>query len=122
MGQQILIVEDEDPIRQFMSDVLRDLEFDILEAATAEEALQLLSDFKSIAVIIADIELAGEMTGLELVQRARDAYPGIRSFVVSGRCTAISACTAGANGFLPKPFTGEMLTGIVTAGVLHLKN
>ncbi len=121
MGQQILVVEDEDLVREFMVEVLHELEFKIFEAATAEEALEILSKFENIAVMIADVELAGKMTGLELVQRARDAYPVMRSFVVSGRGTPVGACHAGANGFLPKPFTGEMLASIVSVGSLHRK-
>ncbi len=42
-----------------MIEALTDLEFDILEAAIAEEALQILADMESVAVLIADMEPAG---------------------------------------------------------------
>lgn len=121
MRQQILVAEDDDLIRLSMVDVLRDLNFQIFEVASAEEALHLLAQFENIAVLIADVRLAGQLTGLELVQRARASHPRMRSFVVSGQGTLADACYAGANGFLRKPFTAEMLTSIVTVGSLHRK-
>lgn len=119
MGQRILVVEDEEAIRLFISDVLKERGFEVFEADSAEAALSVLSAPKDIAVLVVDVELAGRMSGLELVQRARDFFPHIRSIIVSGKTTSVDACNASANGFLPKPFTGEMLGEIVTLSCAH---
>ena len=116
-GHTILVVDDEPIIRMYVSAVLEDAGYSVLEAKDCEEALVLLATHTEIEVLMTDVRMPGRMDGLQLVQQTHDKRPAICSIVVSGNATAADARRAGANRFVAKPYTARALTDAVTAAM-----
>ena len=71
----VLLVEDEDEIRASVRDMLMTLGHSVIEASSADEATALLADLSDIAIVLSDIQLAGEATGLDLAGRIGNSLP-----------------------------------------------
>ncbi|MGV6849994.1 MAG: ATP-binding protein [Marinibacterium sp.] len=112
----VLLVEDEAPVRAFASRALRLRGYTVLEAESAEEALQILDD-PSVCVdlFVTDVVMPG-MDGPSWVRLALEARPDVRVVFVSGYAEGAlgEAGPAIANSvFLPKPFSLTDLTETV---------
>ncbi len=70
-----LLVEDEDEIRASVRDILMSLGHSVIEASSADEATALLADLPDIAVVLSDIQLTGEATGIDLANRIGKSLP-----------------------------------------------
>ncbi len=70
-----LLVEDDDDIRADVRDMLMDMGHSVIEATSADEATALLADLPDIGLILSDIQLVGEATGLDLAHRAAGHVP-----------------------------------------------
>ncbi|HKY41234.1 MAG TPA: sigma-54 dependent transcriptional regulator [Polyangiaceae bacterium] len=108
----VLVVDDEKNIRRTLSMVLGGEGFRVLEAETAERALEILADPEQpVDVAIFDLKLPG-MTGLQALEklRADEATKHIPVVVVSGHATvhdAVLAIKLGASDFFEKPLSRE---------------
>jgi len=108
----VLVVDDEKNIRRTLSMVLGGEGFRVLEADSAERALEVLSDPEQpVDVAIFDLKLPG-MTGLQALERLRadEATKHIPVVVVSGHATvhdAVLAIKLGASDFFEKPLSRE---------------
>jgi CheY-like chemotaxis protein len=80
----ILIVEDEFLIRMATADVIRDAGFEVLEAATADEAIAILESRQDIRVVFTDIQMPGSMDGAKLAHAVRNRWPPVRIIATSG--------------------------------------
>ncbi|MET0527202.1 MAG: response regulator [Microvirga sp.] len=70
----ILVVEDEALIRMTLVDVLEDANFKVIEAAHADEALQVLKATSGIQGMVTDVEMPrGSINGFELARYVRDS-------------------------------------------------
>ena len=78
-----LLVEDEDLVRMSTADMLADLGFAVLEAASAEEALVAINEGVHFDLLITDHLMAG-MTGVDLARLVRQQRPGLPVLLVSG--------------------------------------
>ncbi len=100
----VLVVEDEALIRMSSADAIRDLGFEVLEAADAAHAVSLLESVPGITVVFTDIQMPGSMDGLLLAAVVRDRWPPIALLVTSGKlCPGSSDMPAGAR-FISKPY------------------
>ncbi|MDY6859938.1 MAG: response regulator, partial [Pseudomonadota bacterium] len=109
----VLLVEDEAPVRAFASRALRMRGYTVLEAASAEEALQTLSDDAiRVDVFVTDVVMPG-MDGPSWVRRALEDRPDTRVVFVSGYAEDAFSDTQPRipnSVFLPKPFSLAELT------------
>lgn len=116
MTYDVLIVEDEDDIREMIAGILSDEGYDVRKAATSEEALSEVSA-RQPSLIILDVWLKGSsMDGIELLDRIKSGMPKLPVIVISGHGTvetAVSAIRKGAYDYIVKPFKAEKL--LVTA-------
>lgn len=107
----IMVVEDEDPIREMIVEVLCEEGFQIIEAPSADAALELLKS-SSLRLIVTDINLPGMRDGIDLAIAARTIKPEIPVIFISGRpmnfADASQALTK-PTSFLLKPFTFRAL-------------
>lgn len=71
----VLLVEDDGDIRAGVRDMLMALGHSVIEATSADEATALLADLPDIALILSDIQLVGEATGLDLADRVAGQVP-----------------------------------------------
>jgi PAS domain S-box-containing protein len=105
--ETILVVEDNDAVRSFTTDTLRDLGFNVIEAVDAAEALKILDRDGGIDLLFSDIGLPG-LNGRELVATVKRRHPRVRTLLTSGY-----AQIAGSSGsesladvqLVSKPFT-----------------
>jgi two-component system KDP operon response regulator KdpE len=98
---RVLVVEDDEGIRSLLSAMLTLRGFDVVAAATGEEALRVAAD--GIDVVLLDLGLPG-MTGLDVCRTLASHLPVI---VVTGRAHSEDfrdAIKAGASDFVVKPF------------------
>jgi len=110
----VLVVEDEILIRMMVSESLRHAGCEVVEAASADEALQVLSASNRPDVLVTDVKMPGAVDGLELARRVRKAHPGLKVVITSGHAPARNADGL-ADAFLTKPFDLAHLVGRVCA-------
>ena len=118
-----LVVDDSRAIRTILSKTLRELGFEVREAANGIEALEVIQAEKTaLTLILLDWNMP-EMNGLDLLKRLRE-NPKLSSLVVV-MVTAeteldhiAEALEAGANEYVMKPFTKDIIVGkLQLAGV-----
>ncbi len=114
----VMLIEDEAPVRAFASRALKLRGYEVLEAASAEEALALLADETlHVDVLVSDVVMPG-MDGPTCVREARKMRPDVRVVLVSGYAEdALKRSMDGIENcsFLPKPFSLNDLTARVKA-------
>jgi two-component system response regulator HydG len=110
MADSILIVEDNETLRAGLRVSLEDSGYGIHEAATGEEAVQLLeTDF--FHVVVSDIKL-GDLTGVDILKKAKEVNTGTEVILMTAYATvdsAIQALRLGAFDYIQKPFEVEHL-------------
>ncbi|WP_435168262.1 ATP-binding protein [Falsirhodobacter sp. 1013] len=115
-GGIVLLVEDEAPVRAFASRALRLRGYTVLEAGSAEEALELLEDpHLAVDVFVTDVVMPG-MDGPTWVREALRQRPTARVVFVSGyaqEAFADEQMQFPNSVFLPKPFSLNDLTATV---------
>ncbi|MEL7115414.1 MAG: ATP-binding protein [Pseudomonadota bacterium] len=119
-GGNILLVEDEAPVRAFASRALRLRGFTVTEAACAEDALDLLDDPNlDVDVFVTDVVMPG-MDGPTWVSKALEARPDVKVVFMSGYAEdSVSHNRAKITNsvFLPKPFSLTQLTETVQSQI-----
>ena len=104
----ILIVDDEEGIRESLSGILEDEGYDILTADSGEEAVRILRE-TSPDLIFLDIWLTG-MDGIKTLQEIKAMKPEVPVIMISGHGSielAVKATQTGAYDFLEKPLSLE---------------
>jgi hypothetical protein len=110
--ETILVVEDQTPVRQLAVLTLREHGYEVLEAASGEDALGIASSHTGpLHLILADLVMP-RMTGVELVDRLKSERPEIKVLFMSGY-SADSLAHRGLMkpdwAFIPKPFPPDAL-------------
>ena len=82
----ILVVEDEQIIREVVGTALEDDGYNVIVAETGEEAVPLLDNYKDARGVITDVRLGGKrkLTGWDVARYARELNPDIAVVYVSG--------------------------------------
>jgi DNA-binding NtrC family response regulator len=111
----LLIVEDEMFIRMIAADALEDRGFSIVEASDARAALEILQRSPEIALIFTDINMPGDLNGLDLAEEVAKRWPHIEIIVTSGGVHLGSAEVPDSGKFLPKPYAMDHLVELVQA-------
>jgi DNA-binding NtrC family response regulator len=109
---RILIIEDEDKLRRVLELQLRSAEFEVEQAATAEDGLKLVDRAD---LVLTDLRLPG-MDGLELIRviRRQNVRTPIVVMTAFGTVeTAVEAIKTGAFDFLMKPFSLDHMTTVI---------
>jgi CheY-like chemotaxis protein len=102
------VVEDDDAIRGYMTDALRDLGYRTLEAPNAGAALEILDGQPNVQPIVTDIGLPGPMNGRELSDEVGQRRPELKVLLTTGytRDTIVRTGRLQRNvALLKKPFT-----------------
>ncbi|TAN44477.1 MAG: response regulator [Nitrospirae bacterium] len=116
MGKSILIVDDSASMRQLVSFALKDAGYDVTAAVHGKDALEKLNSVKA-EMVITDLNMP-EMDGIELIKQIR-MKPGFKFTPVVMLTTESQDSkkqegkSAGATGWIVKPFTPDQLLGVV---------
>lgn len=114
MSNKILIVEDDNELREALCDTLELAGFDFLAAEDAERALVLLQEHQ-VDMVVSDVNMPG-MDGHELLEKIRAGYPALPVMLITafGQVNkAVEAIKAGAVDYLMKPFDSDALISAV---------
>jgi len=101
----VLIVEDELLLRMNALDVIEAAGFEVVEAANADEAIEILEARRDIGVVFTDIQMPGSMDGLKLVRAVRGRWPPIKIVATSGHIGVAQTDLPEGGRFLPKPYS-----------------
>jgi CheY-like chemotaxis protein len=114
-GERILVVEDNDAVREATVNRLRSLSYDVLEVRTGVEAIKLLETGKPVALVFADIVMPGGITGYDVAKWVRSRRPDLKVLLTSGYANPSAAVNDGAPEIkvLGKPYTREQLARAV---------
>jgi len=103
MTSTICLVEDEILLREMTQADLEDLGFEVISAASCEEAWEMIVSGKEFSCLVTDIRTPGAVDGWELARRTRELRPEIAVIYISGYSRSEAPPVAGAV-FLPKPY------------------
>jgi CheY-like chemotaxis protein len=81
--KRVLVVEDEDMVREIVTWAIEDLGFDVVGASSGEEAVGLLGS-ADVDLLLTDIRMPGAVDGWTLGERARAVMPDLPIIYVSG--------------------------------------
>lgn len=107
----VLLVDDEETVRATTADMLAELGYCVVEAASAEQAIDKLEG-QGIDLVVTDYLMAG-MTGMDLVRSLRDTRPGLPVLVISGFADAEGIAADVPR--LTKPFRSAELAAMLDA-------
>lgn len=109
----VLLVEDEVFIRLANADWLREAGYAVIEAAGADEALDILASGQQLALVATDITMPGKLDGLGLAGRVRSDWPGLPVVLLSAHVP--DDISGHADAALAKPFGASQLVAVVEA-------
>jgi CheY-like chemotaxis protein len=117
-GELVLVVEDDEAVRAYSTEALRELGYRVLAAGNGWAGLELLARYPAIRLLFTDVGLPGGMTGRQLADQARQQRPDLLVLFTTGY--ARNAIVHGGildpgTHLLPKPFTYAALAGKVRA-------
>jgi two-component system nitrogen regulation response regulator NtrX len=104
----VLIVDDEEGIRETLSGIFQDEGYNVITAASGEEALNILKE-QSPDLVLLDVWLSG-IDGVETLQEIKKTNPELPVVIISGHGNielAVKATHVGAYDFLEKPLSLE---------------
>ncbi len=113
--ETILLVEDEPDVREFVSEVLRDYRYNVIQAASGPSAIKAWDEHEGrIDLLLTDMVMPEGMTGRDLAQRLRARKPELKVIYSSGY-SSNSRNQAGETetAFLPKPYHPPQLAQMV---------
>src|SRR5271165_4953349 len=114
-NDRILVVDDEETIREIVCSMLGAAHFQTRQAANGLEALAILDSGDEFDLVLSDLMMA-EMDGIALLERAKERYPDVPIVMVTtvhDISVALQAIRNGAYDYLPKPFEREQLLATV---------
>ena len=116
----ILVVDDEPGIREFLVETLATDGHHLTEASSGDAAVQRLNE-ESFDLLITDLRMPGKLDGMDVVREARRSHPDTRVIVLTAHgsvATAVDAMKIGAVDFLEKPMSGPTELRILVSRAL----
>jgi CheY-like chemotaxis protein len=107
----VLIVEDEPLVRLGAVQTIEDAGFEVIEAANADEAIEILEKRSDIRVVFTDVHMPGSMDGLKLAHAVRNRWPPINIIVTSGRSWVTERDLPADGRFFAKPYDTSQIIG-----------
>src|SRR6266436_304456 len=109
----VLIVEDEFLLRMDAVGIIAEAGFEVVEAANADQAIDILEARRDITVVFTDIQMPGSMDGLKLARAVRGRWPPIKIVATSGHVGVRETDLPEGGRFLPKPYSSTEVTGVL---------
>ena len=123
MKQEILVIDDNFDIRNLISEILKDKNYNVREAANYNQAvLEIDKKLPDIAVI--DVKLdKGDKDGIELLKKIKGMTDLVPVIMISGHANvemAVESLKLGAYEFITKPFAPEQLLNFISRGLENI--
>ncbi|MFW8593595.1 PAS-domain containing protein [Cribrihabitans neustonicus] len=113
-GGIALLAEDSEELRATFRDMLISLGFSVVEATSVDEASALTADIPGIALVLSDIKLEGEATGIDLAGRLQDSGPPCVLMTSLPPHDPLHQAALKHGPVLRKPFTVRQLSQLIT--------
>ena len=116
MADRILVVDDEEPIREIVASMLGTAGYACKQAASGLEALAVLTSGEEFELMLSDLMMA-DLDGIGLLERTKEKYPDMPVVMVTAVhdiSVALAAIRNGAYDYLLKPFEREQLLNTVS--------
>jgi CheY-like chemotaxis protein len=110
-GEVVLVVEDEERVRAYSCDTLRELGYSVVEARTPGEALRIIEAGHPVSLLFTDVVMP-DMNGRQLADRAHKLRPDLKVLYTTGytrNAVVHNGVLDPGTNFLPKPFTIDQL-------------
>ncbi len=120
----ILVVDDEAAIRYSVSKTLQRVGYSVREAATGEDALDVIRA-EAFDVVLTDIRMPPGLDGVELIRRIKDTDPDTIVILMTAYPslpTAVEALRLGAHDYLIKPSSSQDIRTSVARGIERARN
>jgi DNA-binding NtrC family response regulator len=117
----VLLVEDEPLIRLFISELLEEAGFKVVEAANATEALVLLEAGLRVNVVLTDVDMPMGCSGFELAHKVHESWPEAEILIMSGRQWPAQGDLPPGAAFLAKPCPNEAIVSHVHSAAERTK-
>ncbi|HEY9453800.1 MAG TPA: ATP-binding protein, partial [Bradyrhizobium sp.] len=116
-GYRVLVVEDNDDVGQFSTELLEDLGYTVRRVASADAALAILAKDEFAAdLVFSDVIMPG-MNGVELAGLVRERYPGLPVVLTSGYSNALAESAHRGFELIQKPYSVELLSRILRKAI-----
>jgi putative nucleotidyltransferase with HDIG domain len=114
-ADRILVVDDEEPIREIVTSMLANAGYNCQQAGSGMEALAILESGEQFELVLSDLMMA-ELDGIGLLERTKERFPDLPVVMVTAVhdiSVALAAIRNGAYDYLLKPFEREHLLAVV---------
>jgi DNA-binding NtrC family response regulator len=113
----VLVVEDEALIRRYIADELRDCHWRVLEAESGDKARLLFTAGEPIDLVFSDVQMPGEMNGIDLAHWVHDHHPDVHVLLASSiaALSAIPAQVCSEASIFRKPYDGQAIAARIHA-------
>jgi CheY-like chemotaxis protein len=108
---KVLLVEDDDLVRVMAVDALEDAGFEVIEAATAEEALQRCEEHTA-DLLFTDIMLPGKLDGWDIAEQCRETDPALPVIYTTGYSLREHRPVPGSR-LVRKPYRPEDVVSVI---------
>ena len=116
-GYRVLVVEDNDDVGQFSTELLEDLGYTVRRVDNADAALSILGEDEFAAdLVFSDVIMPG-MNGVELAGVIRDRYPGLPVVLTSGYSNVLAENAHRGFELIQKPYSVEALSRILRKAI-----
>jgi two-component system NtrC family sensor kinase len=116
-GYRVLVVEDNDDVGQFSTELLEDLGYVTRRAANANAALAILGENEfAVDLVFSDVIMPG-MNGVELAGIIRERYPGLPVVLTSGYSNVLAENAHRGFELIQKPYSVESLSRILRKAI-----
>ena len=113
MARSVLVVEDDALIRMLACEALESLDLDVRSCGCVDEAITVLETTARLDLVLTDIQMPGQLDGVDLAHLVIDRWPGTAVIVMSAGQRDAGSRLPGSATFLSKPWTvGQLLTAI----------
>ncbi|WP_052417361.1 sigma-54-dependent transcriptional regulator [Cellvibrio mixtus] len=112
---KVLVVEDDNNLREALTDTLQLADYSVVAVNSAEEAIKQLADYNDIRMIVSDVNM-GAMSGHDLLKIVKKEYPHIPMMLITAYASiseSVDAMKHGAVDYLVKPFAPQTLVETV---------
>ena len=118
MSKKILIVDDEEGIRESLKLILSDF-YELILTQDGAQCLDCLEKSKDIKLVLMDIKMP-KTNGLDILKQIKEKFPKLNVIIVTGYKsveTAEAAVRFGASGYIVKPFRSEEILATVKSAL-----
>jgi len=103
-GEVVLVVDDEEDVRGVAAFTLQDLGYTVVEAASPQQALEILAEGRAVDLLFTDVVMPGGVNGFELARAGLERRPALKVLYTTGFAHGIDGDGAAGSAILRKPY------------------